>query len=98
LWLNVWNRDFFNALENRDLPLLLNLLWILAAIVASAGVGVAIQLHIKRRLQVNWRTWLSNITVLRWLHSGRQYQLGLLGQGVDNPHRPLRAGIRVSHA
>jgi putative ATP-binding cassette transporter len=96
LWLNVWNRDFFNALEKRDLPLLLNLLWILAAIVASAGVGVAIQLHIKRRLQVNWRTWLSNITVLRWLHSGRQYQLGLLAEDVDNPDGRIAEDIRVS--
>ncbi len=96
LWLNVWNRDFFNALEKRDLALLLNLLWILAAIVASAGVGVAIQLHIRRRLQINWRSWLSHITVLRWLHSGRQYQLGLLAEDVDNPDGRIAEDIRVS--
>jgi vitamin B12/bleomycin/antimicrobial peptide transport system ATP-binding/permease protein len=96
LWLNVWNRDFFNALEKKDLSLLLHLLSILAAIVASAGIGVAIQLHIKRRLQVNWRTWLSHITVLRWLHSGRQYQLGLLAEDVDNPDGRIAEDIRVS--
>ena len=96
LWLNIWNRDFFNALEKRDLALLFHLLWILAAIVVSAGVGVAIQLHIKRRLQINWRTWLSHITVLRWLHSGRQYQLGLLAEDVDNPDGRIAEDIRVS--
>ena len=68
LWLNIWNRDFFNALEKRDLAQLFQLLWILAAIVGSAGVAVAIQLHVKRRLQINWRAWLSGVTVLRWLH------------------------------
>jgi len=56
LWLNIWNRDFFNALEKRDLGLLFHLLWVLAAIVVSAGIGVAVQLHVKRRLQINWRT------------------------------------------
>ena len=83
LWLNIWNRDFFNALEKRDLAQLFELLWILAVIVVSAGVAVAIQLHVKRRLQVNWRSWLSGITVQRWLNSGRQYQLGLLAEEVD---------------
>ena len=41
LWLNLWNRDFFNALEKKDLGLLFHLLWILAAIVVTAGIGVA---------------------------------------------------------
>ncbi|CAN5481400.1 ABC transporter ATP-binding protein/permease [soil metagenome] len=96
LWLNIWNRDFFNALEKRDLDLLFQLLWVLAAIVLSAGVGVAIQLHIKRRLQVNWRTWLSRTTVQRWLQSGRQYQLGLLADDIDNPDGRIAEDIRVS--
>jgi putative ATP-binding cassette transporter len=96
LWLNLWNRDFFNALEKRDLDLLFQLLWVLAAIVISAGVGVAVQLHIKRRLQINWRTWLSRTTVHRWLHSGRQYQLGLLADDIDNPDGRIAEDIRVS--
>jgi putative ATP-binding cassette transporter len=96
LWLNVWNRDFFNALEKRDLDLLFHLLWILAAIVISAGIGVAVQLHIKRRLQINWRTWLSHNTVHRWLQSGRQYQLGLLADDIDNPDGRIAEDIRVS--
>jgi putative ATP-binding cassette transporter len=96
LWLNVWNRDFFNALEKKDLPLLFHLLGILAAIVISAGIGVAVQLHLKRRLQMNWRIWLSRTTVHRWLHSGRQYQLGLLADEIDNPDGRIAEDIRVS--
>ncbi len=96
LWLNIWNRDFFNALDKKDLPLLLHLLWVLAAIVISAGIGVAIQLHLKRRLQMNWRIWLSHTTVHRWLHSGRQYQLGLLADEIDNPDGRIAEDIRVS--
>ncbi len=96
LWLNIWNRDFFNALDKRDVGQLMQLLWILAAIVVSAGVAVAIQLHVKRRLQINWRSWLSHVTVQRWLHSGRQYQLGMLADEVDNPDGRIAEDIRIS--
>jgi putative ATP-binding cassette transporter len=96
LWLNLWNRDFFNALEKKDLGLLFHLLWILAAIVVTAGIGVAIQLHVKRSLQIYWRTWLSRTTVERWLNAGRQYQLGLLADDVDNPDGRIAEDIRVS--
>ena len=74
----------------------MQLLWILAAIVVSAGVAVAIQLHVKRRLQINWRSWLSHVTVQRWLNSGRQYQLGMLAEEVDNPDGRIAEDIRVS--
>ena len=37
LWLNIWDRDFFNALEKRDTAELAELLYILAAIVVSAA-------------------------------------------------------------
>ncbi|MFN4016159.1 MAG: ABC transporter ATP-binding protein/permease [Reyranella sp.] len=96
LWLNIWNRDFFNALDKRDVVELMRLLWVLAAIVVSAGVAVAIQLHVKRRLQINWRSWLSHVTVLRWLNGGRQYQLGMLADEVDNPDGRIAEDIRIS--
>src|SRR5262245_55913173 len=96
LWLNIWNRDFFNALEKRDTTMLVEQLYILAAIVVSAGVAVAIHLHIRRRLQINWRSWLTQVTTRRWLHAGRQYQLGLLADECDNPDGRIAEDIRIS--
>ena len=96
LWLNIWNRDFFNALEKRDLPAIVEQLWVLAGIVVSAGIAVCVQLHVKRRLQISWRTWLSNATIGRWLNSGRQYQLGLLAPDCDNPDGRIAEDIRIS--
>jgi vitamin B12/bleomycin/antimicrobial peptide transport system ATP-binding/permease protein len=96
LWLNIWNRDFFNALDKRDTSMLVEQLYILAAIVVSAGVAVAIHLHIRRRLQINWRGWLTQVTTRRWLHAGRQYQLGLLADECDNPDGRIAEDIRVS--
>jgi putative ATP-binding cassette transporter len=96
LWVNIWNRDFFNALEKRDTAMLVQQIYILAAIVVSGGVAVALQLHIRRRLQINWRSWLTQVTTRRWLHAGRQYQLGLLADELDNPDGRIAEDIRVS--
>ncbi|MGD9882269.1 MAG: ABC transporter ATP-binding protein/permease [Reyranella sp.] len=96
LWLNVWNRDFFDALEKRDTVQLAELVYVLAAIVVSAGISVALHLHIRRRLQINWRTWLTHVTTRRWLHAGRQYQLGLLADDCDNPDGRIAEDIRIS--
>jgi putative ATP-binding cassette transporter len=96
LWLNIWNRDFFNALEKRDTSQLVEQLYILAAIVVSAGVAVALQLHIRRRLQFNWRAWLTHVTAQRWLNAGRQYQLSLLAEECDNPDGRIAEDIRIS--
>lgn len=96
LWLNIWNRDFFNALEKREVARLFELLWTLAALVVVAALAVMIQLHVKRRLQVTWRAWLSQVTILRWLSAGRQYQLGLLAEDVDNPDGRIAEDIRIS--
>jgi putative ATP-binding cassette transporter len=96
LWFNLWNRDFFNALERRDTSELVEQLYILAAIVVSTGVAVAIQVHIRRRLQINWRAWTTHATCRRWLNAGRQYQLGLLAADCDNPDGRIAEDTRIS--
>ena len=57
---------------------------------------MAIHLHIRRRLQIDWRTWLTQVTTRRWLSAGRQYQLGLLAEECDNPDGRIAEDIRVA--
>ena len=40
--------------------------------------------------------WLTQVTTRRWLHAGRQYQLGLLADECDNPDGRIAEDIRVS--
>ena len=67
-----------------------------SAIVVAGGVATGITIHVKRRLQVYWRTWLATATTGRWLNSGRQYQLGLLAEECDNPDGRIAEDIRIS--
>ena len=96
LRLNIWNRDFFNALEKRDVPAVIDQLSILLFIVVAGAICTGITIYIKRRLQIYWRSWLSTATMGRWLKSGRQYQLGLLAADCDNPDGRIAEDIRIS--
>jgi putative ATP-binding cassette transporter len=87
--LNIWNRDFFNSLENRDWDAFLYQMG-LFALLASATMGVAVyQTYVKQLLQLRWRRWLTAKLVDRWLAEGRYYQLGFIGAGVDNPDQRI---------
>ena len=53
--LNVWNRDFFNALENRDWHAFLYQMEMFA-FLAGSTMGVAVyHVYLKQLLQLRWR-------------------------------------------
>jgi len=83
--LNIWNRDFFNALEGRDWDAFLYQMG-LFALLCAATMGVAVyQTYIKQLLQLRWRKWLNAKLVDQWLADGLHYQLTFIGSGIDNP-------------
>src|SRR5437667_3731173 len=94
--LNVWNRDFFNALEARDWDAFLMQMG-LFALLCSATMGVAVyQAYIKQLLQLRWRKWLNAKLVDQWLAEGLHYQLTLIESGIDNHDQ--RISENVKHA
>ena len=94
--LNVWNRDFFNALDGRDWNAFLYQMG-LFALLCAATMGVAVyQTYIKQLLQLRWRRWLNAKLVEQWLADGLHYQLSFIGGGVDNPDQ--RISENVKHA
>ena len=94
--LNVWNRDFFNALEARDWRAFLYQMG-LFALLCAATMGVAVyQTYVKQLLQLRWRKWLNAKLVEQWLAHGLHYQLTFIETGVDNPDQ--RIAENVKHA
>jgi putative ATP-binding cassette transporter len=87
--LNLWNRDFFNALESHDWNAFMYQMG-LFGLLASATMGVAVyQVYVRQLLQMHWRRWLTDRLVGRWLENGRHYQLNLIDTGVDNPDQRI---------
>jgi putative ATP-binding cassette transporter len=94
--LNVWNRDFFNALENRDWHAFLYQMGMFA-LLAGSTMGVAVyHVYLKQLLQLRWRRWLTLKLVKEWLHEGRHYQLNFVDASVDNPDQ--RIAENAKHA
>lgn len=93
---NIWSRNFFNALENRDsIAFQAGIMLFLSLAVTSMTVAVN-QLYLKQLIQLRWRGWLTRYLVEAWMRDGRQYQLELAGQGADNPDQRIAEDVRVA--
>ena len=93
---NLWNRDFFNALENRDGAAFRWQIVIFLGLAASAMAVAVYQLYTKQLIQLAWREWLTRHMLEAWLKDGRQYQMEMAGEGADNPDQRIAEDIRVS--
>jgi putative ATP-binding cassette transporter len=96
VWGNYWNRDLFDALEARSLRGVLVQALVFAAIFASSIVVTAAHLLVKRRLQLDWRAWLTDRLIGRWLESGRHYRLLFTPGEHDNPDARIAEDIRIA--
>ena len=90
---NLWNRDFFNALEVRDWKAFLSVLGMFVLLAGASMVVAVYQVYLKQLLQLRWRRWLTAKLVGRWLENGRHYQLGFIGADVDNPDQRIAENV-----
>lgn len=92
--INVWNRDFFDALQYHNWAAFLHQM-IVFAVLGSVSMGVAVyQVYVKQLLQLRWRRWLTAQLTSGWLEGGRHYQLNFVGEGVENPDQRIAENIR----
>lgn len=94
-WLNIWNRDFFNALERKDgaaigeqVLLFLPLAFCSVTLAIAAVWG-------RMTLQRTWRYWLSRRLIDQWLAEDRYRRLALVGDH-QNPEYRIAEDARVA--
>lgn len=95
---NIWNRDFFNALESRDRPAFFGQMGLFLALTVASMVTAVYQLYVRQLLQLHWRQWLVFRLQRRWLDGGRHYQLGFLEGAADNPDQRISENTRWATA
>ena len=93
---NLWNRDFFNALENRDAAAFRHQILLFLGLAALSMSAAVYQLYVKQLIQLRWREWLTKHLLEAWLADGRQYQLEMGGTGADNPDQRIAEDARVA--
>ncbi len=96
VWGNYWNRDLFDALEQRSTSGVLLQVGVFALIFVTSIAVTAAHLLAKRWLQLDWRAWLTERLISRWLEDGRHYRLAYRAGEHDNPDQRIAEDIRIA--
>ncbi len=92
--LSFFNRDWFNAIQNKDQAafwsLLLTVFMFWAAIAVISNL---IEYFIESVLKIRWREYLVDRYGARWLGKGAHYRMGF-GDGADNPDQRIAEDVR----
>ncbi|HYH43079.1 MAG TPA: ABC transporter ATP-binding protein/permease [Burkholderiales bacterium] len=93
--LNDWNRQFFDALEQRsseDFFALMLQFCFLAAVFVVLSIYRA---YLQQALEVRWRIWLTRQYLGEWLDHHVYYRLELDHLGTDNPDQRIAEDLRL---
>ncbi|MEQ7920691.1 ABC transporter ATP-binding protein/permease [Xanthomonas sp. WHRI 1810A] len=85
---NSWYRDFYNALQNKDLAAFTHLILYFCGIAAIAILGAVYRLYLTQMLTIRWRRWLTEQHFAKWLAHKNYYRLEQGGY-TDNPDQRL---------
>lgn len=94
--INVWNRNLFDAIEQRDASTVYFLSAVFLPLVFGSMSLVVIQVFFRMMIQRRWRSWLTNAIIARWLANGRYYQLNLIGGDHKNPEARISEDLRIA--
>jgi len=93
VWLNNWNRIFYNTLESRDFPGFKTALVQFCAIAAVFIVVAVLKQFVTMRLEMRWRTWMTARFLERWMAHQVYYRIEQSGR-ADNPDQRISEDIR----
>lgn len=96
VWGNFWNRELFDALEQKSVSGVLLQVGVFALILLVSMAVTAAHLMIKRWLQLDWRRWLTERLLRRWLEDGRHFRLQFVAGEHDNPDARIAEDIRIA--
>lgn len=96
VWGNFWNRALFDALEQKSVPGVVLQVGVFALILAVSMAVTAAHLMIKRWLQLDWRRWLTERLLRRWMEDGRHWRLQFAAGEHDNPDARIAEDIRIA--
>ena len=92
--LSFYSRDFYNALQNKDLAEFWRQLLLVFLPFASIYVAsVVIEYVVTSTFVIRWRRWLSGHYIGRWLSGGAHYNMALAGSPTDNPDQRISEDI-----
>ena len=94
--LNLWNRNFFDALERRDAHTLWVQIQLFVPLAAGSIVLAATSVWGRMTAQRGWREALTRHVIAKWMTNDRYLKLNSMMRGTENPEYRIAVDIRVS--
>lgn len=92
-----WTAGLFNALELHSIIGVVQQILTLIIIFAGSIAVNSAHTHVKRNLQIGLRTWLTDITIEKWMTNGNHFKLlANPTDGNDNPDGRIADDIKHS--
>jgi putative ATP-binding cassette transporter len=87
--LNLWNKDFYDALQEYDWKNFWYQLG-LFCFIAAAWIAVAVyQLYLRQILHIRWRRWMTDRSLEGWLSHQAYYRIQIDQSTTDNPDQRI---------
>lgn len=94
LRLSFFNRDWFDAIQNKDQSAFWSQLFTVFVPWAFLFITTAVvEYVVTSTLVIRWRRWLTNDYISRWLDNHTHYRMSLAGMGTDNPDQRIQEDI-----
>ena len=92
--LSFFNRDWFNAIQNKDAAQFWQLLLLVFTPWAFVYVAsTVIEFVVQSMLVIRWRRWLTEFFTSRWLGGHTHYRMSLTGSQADNPDQRISEDV-----
>jgi len=92
--LSFFNRDWFNAIQEKNAELFWSLLYTVFLFWAAVYIVSAIvEFVVKSGLTIRWRQYLTDRYTGEWLADGTHYRMAFGGHDADNPDQRIAVDI-----
>lgn len=107
--LSYWRREFYNALQDKNWEMFMQLLFLYRRTpsglmpgfceLAALHIGVAVySVYLNQWLQIRWRRWMTTKFLNEWLADRAYYRISLTTDraaiGTDNPDQRIAEDLR----
>jgi vitamin B12/bleomycin/antimicrobial peptide transport system ATP-binding/permease protein len=92
--LSFFNRDWFNAIQEKNAVIFWELLFFVFVPWAFTYIAsTVVEYVVQSMLIIRWRRWLTDFYVSHWLDDSNHYRMTLFGGETDNPDQRISEDI-----
>lgn len=92
---NSWKNDFYTALENYDYVRLIQAIILFCKLAALAIASTMCAFYLQQSVALNWRKYMSENIISRWVKSGSYYNDSFFSAGIDNIDQRINEDINI---